>query len=48
MRAILDRGPVTATFLIHVDFLLYRGGVYRHRLGPALGGHAVKILGWGR
>ena len=29
------------------DFLTYRTGVYKHLQGPELGGHAIKIIGWG-
>ncbi len=29
------------------DFLTYRSGVYTHVSGPYVGGHAVKIVGWG-
>ena len=25
----------------------YKGGVYIHKTGSQLGGHAVKIIGWG-
>jgi len=28
-------------------FLPYQSGVYHHVTGDELGGHAVKILGWG-
>ena len=48
MRALLERGPVTASMIVHADFIIYWTGVYSHRIGPALGGHAVKIIGWGR
>lgn len=29
------------------DFLSYKSGVYTHQSGQALGGHAVKFVGWG-
>ena len=29
------------------DFLTYKTGVYQHMKGPELGGHAIKIFGWG-
>jgi len=41
------RGPVTAAFTVYQDFLTYKSGVYQHTTGQALGGHAVKIIGWG-
>ena len=32
---------------MYEDFLQYRSGVYRHVTGGYLGGHAVRLLGWG-
>ena len=29
------------------DFAHYKSGVYKHVTGDALGGHAVKLIGWG-
>ncbi|XP_047504915.1 cathepsin B-like [Pieris napi] len=40
-------GPVEAAFTVYSDFLTYKSGVYKHTVGNALGGHAVKIMGWG-
>jgi len=41
-------GPITAQFFVHQDFLSYSSGVYHHTgIGPMLGGHAIKIIGWG-
>jgi cathepsin B len=40
-------GPVEAAFSVYQDFLTYKTGVYQHTTGSMLGGHAVKILGWG-
>lgn len=40
-------GPVTVAFTVQSDFLLYKSGVYKHTTGDALGGHAVKLIGWG-
>jgi cathepsin B len=44
---ILKNGPVEATFDVYEDFLTYKSGVYQHTTGELLGGHAIKILGWG-
>lgn len=30
-----------------LNVLLYQGGVYKHREGNMVGGHAVKMIGWG-
>jgi len=44
---IFTKGPVEAAFTVYADFLAYKSGVYKHTAGGVLGGHAVKILGWG-
>lgn len=44
---ILTHGPVEAAFTVYNDFLTYKTGVYHHTSGSALGGHAIKIVGWG-
>jgi cathepsin B len=43
----LQHGPVTASFSVYSDFMTYQSGVYQHVTGSFLGGHAVKIIGWG-
>jgi len=40
-------GPVEAAFNVYADFMDYKSGVYKHTTGEYLGGHAVKIIGWG-
>ncbi|KAL0165293.1 hypothetical protein M9458_041046, partial [Cirrhinus mrigala] len=47
MTEIYTNGPVEASFTVYEDFPLYKSGVYQHVTGSVLGGHAVKILGWG-
>lgn len=47
MKEILTRGSVQATFYVYADFLQYKSGVYQHRKGEMLGGHAVTMIGWG-
>lgn len=44
---IMTNGPVEAAFTVYADFLTYKSGVYKHTTGQALGGHAIKLLGWG-
>ena len=44
---IMTYGPVEAAFTVYADFPSYKSGVYRHTTGQALGGHAIKIIGWG-
>ena len=40
-------GTVTSAFTVYEDFLTYKSGVYTHQTGSALGGHAIKTIGWG-
>jgi len=46
-QEIMTNGPVEAAFDVYKDFLAYKSGVYKHVSGDYLGGHAVKIIGWG-
>ena len=32
---------------VYADFVNYKSGVYHHVSGQLLGGHAIRILGWG-
>uniref|UniRef100_A0ABI7WSH5 Cathepsin B n=1 Tax=Felis catus TaxID=9685 RepID=A0ABI7WSH5_FELCA len=47
MAEIYKNGPVEAAFSVFSDFLQYKSGVYQHVTGEMMGGHAVRILGWG-
>jgi cathepsin B len=47
MQEIFAHGPVETAFTVYEDFVSYTGGVYKHTWGEELGGHAVKIIGWG-
>lgn len=40
---------VAYSFSIHIlqDFAHYKSGVYKHITGGVMGGHAVKLIGWG-
>jgi len=40
-------GPVESGFTVYSDFPSYKSGVYKHTTGKELGGHAIKIMGWG-
>lgn len=44
---IMTNGPVEVAFTVYEDFLTYKSGVYQYQSGQELGGHAVKMLGWG-
>jgi len=44
---IMKHGPIEVAFTVYQDFLTYKSGVYKHTTGSQLGGHAVKMIGWG-
>merc|ERR1712139_415322 len=47
MQAIMEGGPVETAFKVFSDFENYVSGIYHHLTGDYVGGHAVKIVGWG-
>jgi len=46
-REIYQNGPVEGAFTVYEDLVNYKEGVYQHVEGKMLGGHAIRILGWG-
>jgi len=46
-KELMAYGPVEAAFTVYEDFVHYKSGVYKHTTGSALGGHAIKIIGFG-
>merc|ERR1712227_167692 len=44
---LMTNGPAEAAFTVFEDFVNYKSGVYQHVSGKALGGHAIRLLGWG-
>jgi cathepsin B len=46
-KAIMEQGPVEASFSVYADFENYAGGIYHHVAGGGMGGHAIRIVGWG-
>jgi len=40
-------GSATAAFTVYDDFPTYKSGVYHKTSNKQLGGHAIKLLGWG-
>ncbi|AAZ11620.1 cysteine peptidase C (CPC) [Trypanosoma equiperdum] len=47
MRELFFRGPFEVAFDVYEDFIAYNSGVYHHVSGQYLGGHAVRLVGWG-
>jgi cathepsin B len=39
----MTNGPVEAAFTVYADFPSYKSGVYQHKSGSELGGHAIKV-----
>lgn len=46
-QELVKNGPVQTGFMVYEDFMHYKSGVYEFTHGRRLGGHAVKIIGWG-
>ncbi|KIH54151.1 papain family cysteine protease [Ancylostoma duodenale] len=44
----MNYGPVVASMVVYTDFYDYKEGIYVHTGGSEEGGHAVKIIGWGK
>ncbi|KAL6009031.1 Cathepsin B-like protease 3 [Asimina triloba] len=47
MAEVYKNGPVEVAFTVYEDFAHYKSGVYKHITGAVMGGHAVKLIGWG-
>jgi len=47
-ESIFADGPLEGAFEVYSDFMQYKSGVYvKSKTASFLGGHAIKILGWG-
>jgi len=46
-KEIMEKGTVSVSFSVYEDFEAYTSGVYQHTTGSYLGGHAIKMIGWG-
>lgn len=46
-QAIMTHGPVEAAFTVYSDFENYVSGVYHTTSDQQMGGHAIRIVGWG-
>ena len=45
---ISTNGPIETAFTVYQDFISYAGGIYQYDgTSAALGGHAIKVVGWG-
>eukprot|EP00297_Palpitomonas_bilix_P011902 CAMPEP_0113871186 /NCGR_PEP_ID=MMETSP0780_2-20120614/2503_1 /TAXON_ID=652834 /ORGANISM="Palpitomonas bilix" /LENGTH=331 /DNA_ID=CAMNT_0000856549 /DNA_START=93 /DNA_END=1088 /DNA_ORIENTATION=+ /assembly_acc=CAM_ASM_000599 len=46
-KELMSKGTITASMDVYADFEAYTGGVYQHTTGQYLGGHSIKMIGWG-
>lgn len=46
-RELMAGGPFEVALDVYADFTAYKSGVYSHVSGERLGGHAVRLVGWG-
>jgi len=44
---LMEKGTLSVSLTVYEDFEAYSSGVYQHLSGKSLGGHAVKMVGWG-
>jgi len=44
---LMEKGTLSVSLTVYEDFEYYTGGVYQHVYGKNLGGHAIKMVGWG-
>jgi cathepsin B len=50
-NGVMQMGSAETGFYVYEDFMHYKSGVYKHDNttgGDVLGGHAVRIIGWGK
>ncbi|KAH7697876.1 CRE-CPR-6 protein [Aphelenchoides avenae] len=46
-KELYTNGPLEVSFQVYQDWIYYHDGVYSHKAGPLVGGHAVRLIGWG-
>ena len=47
IAALNNGGSISVSFMVFQDFYAYKGGIYINLTGRALGGHAVRLVGYG-
>jgi len=44
----MTNGPIQSGFMVFADFMNYqKGEIYERMSNRQMGGHAIKIVGWG-
>lgn len=46
-KELMEKGTISVSMTVYEDFESYSSGVYQHKTGKSLGGHAIKLIGWG-
>jgi len=46
-KELMEKGTLSVAFTVYEDFEAYTSGIYQHTTGKSLGGHAIKMIGWG-
>jgi len=46
-KTVMEDGYIQTGFSVYSDFMSYKSGIYEHKSGYLMGGHAVVIVGWG-
>jgi cathepsin B len=46
-QELMSGGTLSVALTVYEDFPTYTSGVYQHKTGSSLGGHAVIAIGWG-
>lgn len=46
-QELFENGPVSVKFDVFTDFRTYKEGIYIHQTGDKVGGHAVRLIGYG-
>ena len=46
-KELMEKGTLSVAMSVYSDFEAYSSGVYQHVTGQYLGGHAIKMIGWG-
>jgi cathepsin B len=47
MEDLYKHGPMMVGMMIYEDFMNYESGIYKQITGDVIGGHAMKLLGYG-
>lgn len=46
-QQIYEDGPVMVGLMVYEDLYNYKEGIYEYTTGGLIGGHAVRLIGWG-